>query len=229
MYLVVVHIILIAVLIKPEMVHTATYKLGIFPSPLHYERLLSRHLLKNERIQEGDIIFLGDSIMEKANINHITSNGHNLGISMDWTGGLSDRIPLYRTLDRASLLMIHIGVNDLSLKKGQVPVCFSNYRNMLALLPHSMPVVLNSVLPLATAKNNANADNQKIEQFNQLIKNYADSHPNYYYLDIASHMKDETGGLKATYHIGDFIHLNNQGYQVFTQIIKDFLMQQQWI
>ncbi|MCV6638958.1 GDSL-type esterase/lipase family protein [Candidatus Albibeggiatoa sp. nov. NOAA] len=226
-YIIFIHIVLISILIKPEFVHTATYKLGIYPSPLHYERLLAGHLLKNSRIQEGDIVFLGDSIMEKTDISQITNKGHNLGISKDWTQGLADRIPLYRTLDRASTLMVHIGINDLSLRKGEAVDCFSRYQHMLSLLPENIPVVLNSVLPLGGGKDQSEADNSKIEKFNQLIRQYAESRPNYYYLDIASHVKDENGALKAEYHIYDFIHLNKQGYAVFIQVIHDFLAQNQ--
>ncbi|WP_353572718.1 GDSL-type esterase/lipase family protein [Candidatus Albibeggiatoa sp. nov. BB20] len=224
-YTICIHIVLVSVLVKPDLVHTATYKLGIYPAPLHYERLLAGHLLKNSRIQDGDIVFLGDSIMEKTDISQITSKGHNLGISMDWTGGLSDRIPLYRTLDRASLLMVHIGVNDLSLRKGGVTDCFSRYEKMLDLLPKNIPVVLNSVLPLGEAKEHSQVDNEKIERFNQLIKQYADNRANYYYLDIARHMKNKNGALKDEYYIHDYIHLNQQGYVAFIQAIKTFLNQ----
>ncbi|MEK7991839.1 MAG: GDSL-type esterase/lipase family protein, partial [Thiotrichaceae bacterium] len=224
-----IHIVLASVLIKPEFVHSATYKLGIYPAPLHYERRLAGHLLKNARIQDGDIVFLGDSIMEKADISQITSKGHNFGINMDWTGGLANRIPLYRTLDKASLLVINIGINDLSLRKGETTDCFSHYQKMLDLLPKNIPTVLNSVLPLGKAKDKSQIDNEKIVHFNQLIKQYADSRPNYYYLNIASQMKDSNGGLKAEYHLNDYIHLNKRGYAVFIQVINDFLKQNQLV
>jgi lysophospholipase L1-like esterase len=98
---------------------------------------------------------------------------------------------------------------------------------MLDLLPKNIPVVLNSVLPLGEGKEQSEIDNQKIERFNQLIKQYADNRANYYYLDIASHMKNEHGALKAEYYIHDFIHLNKKGYVVFIQVINQFLKQHQ--
>ncbi len=228
-YIVCIHIILFSILIKPELVDKATYKLGIYPKPSHYERLFSRHLLKNARIKEGDIVFLGDSIIEKADVKQITPKGHNLGISKDWTNGLANRIPFYRNLDKTRLLVIHIGVNDLSLQKGEVATSFSRYQKMLTLLPSNVPTVLNSILPLAKSKENADIDNAKIEQFNQMIKQYASKYPNYYYLDIASQMKDADGGLKPAYHVGDYTHLNKQGYQVFTQVIRGFIEQHQFL
>jgi len=222
-YLVLIHFILIAIILKPERVHTATYKLGIYPKPLHYDKLLARHLIQDIRIKQGDILLLGDSIMEKSHLEHQIPNSWNLGISKDWTQGLAQRMPLYRSLSKAGLFMVHIGINDVSLRKKSALESFAHYQDMLTHLPKDIPVILNSVLPLGSGKEKSQADNEKIAQFNQLIKQYADSHEGFVYLDISSQMQNEQGGLKSEYHIYDYIHLNPAGYKVFNQIITTFL------
>lgn len=65
----------------------------------------------------------------------------------------------------------------------------------------------------------------KIAIFNALIKEYCATNDKTIFVDVASHMFDENGKLKETIFTSDNLHLNEKGYQLWTSVIKPYLMQ----
>lgn len=223
LYIIFIHIILTIGFINPELIYRINYKLGLMTKPVYYDRILARHLLQHSKIKPGAVVFLGDSIIEKANVNYIVPNNVNFGIAKDSTHGLLQRLPLYRSINNASLIVLHIGVNDLSLRRDTVEISFARYKQLIAQLPQ-IPLVISAVLPLGERKHNVNQENDRIIAFNQLLQELAASQENYYFFDISDKFKDENGNLSSVYHV-DHIHLNSTGYQIFVQEMKQFLLE----
>jgi len=59
-----------------------------------------------------------------------------------------------------------------------------------------------------------------IQKANTLLDEYARAHDYLEYIDISAAMHDETGKLRQNIFQADGLHLNTQGYEIWTPIIK---------
>jgi len=59
-----------------------------------------------------------------------------------------------------------------------------------------------------------------LQKANALLEEYARAHDGLEYIDISAAMHDETGKLRQNIFQADGLHLNTQGYQIWTPIIK---------
>lgn len=61
--------------------------------------------------------------------------------------------------------------------------------------------------------------NPRCDRYSQYVKEYCDTHENYYYVDATSCLEDSNGWLKSGYVDSSTYHLTNKGYEVwFNQI-----------
>jgi hypothetical protein len=60
----------------------------------------------------------------------------------------------------------------------------------------------------------------EINQVNELIKSYCEKTNNLYYVDTVSTFLNDEGQPKSEWFIGDQLHLNSQGYEVWNGLIK---------
>lgn len=61
----------------------------------------------------------------------------------------------------------------------------------------------------------------KITQANDLIKKYAESQPNLYYVDAGSNFLNKEGSPDSKYYVDDKLHYNDEGYKLWGMSIKE--------
>jgi len=190
----------------------------------HYHKLHSQHLNNIKSLPESPILFLGDSLTEAMPIENITDRGVNYGISQDTTYGLKLRVDDYSHLAKAEAIFICIGINDFWRGRDNEGIV-TNIKTIIEKLPKDIPIFLNGVLPvdevdrwIGWPKRIQALNHQLVSLANQFNINFIDAH---------SKMAEENGFLKANYHNGDGVHLSEQGYQVWTDLIQKAMKQQQ--
>jgi lysophospholipase L1-like esterase len=60
----------------------------------------------------------------------------------------------------------------------------------------------------------------QIKRVNELIKAYCEETENLYFINTVPEFLDEKGQPKTQWFVGDQLHLNQKGYEVWNRIIK---------
>ena len=184
----------------------------------YYQQKLSQFLLIADS-EEGEIIFVGDSITDIADWADIFKNSKvkNRGISGDNTYGILNR--LHEVIRRkASKIFIMAGINDIAIN---IPgrTIISNYAEILQCLNKQTPltrVYVQSILPTNNSFTEFRQHQGKdsiIQSVNRQLKCLALSTGNIY-IDLYSLMTDKKGALNSLY-TNDGLHLTGQGYMVW--------------
>jgi lysophospholipase L1-like esterase len=63
-----------------------------------------------------------------------------------------------------------------------------------------------------------------LEEANAMVKDFLKNKPNTQYIDIYSPMLDENGNPKADIFLEDNLHMNEKGYQIWTGVIRPYLV-----
>lgn len=130
----------------------------------------------------------------------------------------------------AKKILILLGVNDLA---GSTPEATMSFAEELfsRILTHSpdVRIYVQSVTPMLKAKESDSLSNNKIRNFNSLLKAYCEE-KDFTYIDLFSDLCDNTGGLNPAY-CGDYteqgIHFNGVGCDVWANCLKTALSEQQ--
>lgn len=171
------------------------------------------------RIGQGDIVLLGDSITENIPLEGVDLPIVNLGIGGDNTFGLVTRVSHYDALDKASCIMVNVGVNDVPFRP--IPDMWHNYDVLLDTLPVEVPVIVNGVLPV-----DREGFQPRIDTFNQGLVDLAAQHSKVLFVDATSELVDEAGRLRPEFHTGDRLHLSEAGYAVWRNfLLRNFAAQ----
>lgn len=65
-----------------------------------------------------------------------------------------------------------------------------------------------------------------IEEANRMIEEFSHTQPNLHFIDIISPMRDDHGKIREDLFVEDRLHLNAEGYQIWTETIKPVLLQE---
>lgn len=85
------------------------------------------------------------------------------------------------------------------------------------ILPQSKLYVA-SITPIDAAS--SFASNDKINRYNAAVKQAVEG-AGYNYIDIATSLRDSTGGMNARFSGGDGIHINKSGYySILNDVVK---------
>lgn len=224
-YLLLVHLILAVALLKTDLIPRLVNRIsGATIENTHlYDVLLPYHRRMDDSVADGSILFLGDSIVHALATSAIADKTVNYGIGADTIGGLRERLPVYESLDRARAIVISIGVNDLWYREHDEIV--NRYNNLLASLPRDIPVVANALFPIEEGLGYGTDTNARIFKVNQSLKQAASRYANVSFIDNTDSFINDEGQLRSEYHIGDGLHLNANGYQVWIDLLKNELSQ----
>lgn len=182
-----------------------------------------------KRIQEfmenpldfGDIVFIGNSITEQGgdwNEKVNKTNTKNRGIAGDTTEGILARLNEI-TFYKPQKLFLLVGINNLFHDPNSVDKIYENIIKIVNEINSKSPetkIYVQSVLPTTT-------DNliTKIEDLNKLIENASDSNP-FTYINLHQRYVTLDKKMNSKYST-DGVHLNNSGYQIWSEIIKNIL------
>ncbi|RVU83681.1 GDSL family lipase [Leucothrix sargassi] len=226
-WLLLVHAIAMLALVETDLAYRIDRKLGVglltSKELTHfYEEMVGSHQQIDGSVLIGSTVFLGDSITQALNVNAITQPSVNFGIGMDTTFGLLERLPKYTSLQRASRIVIAIGVNDLIRTHRDNTEIIENYLRFFALLPSGVPVTIHAILPVDEQLTQVDF-NTRIQQLNSDLSQLAKIKQADFF-DMTALLSDSNGQLKSEYHIGDGLHLSTQGYAIWIDALKQHLL-----
>lgn len=167
------------------------------------------------------LVFIGDSLTEwfdwQARFpNH---NVMNLGIAGESVDGLLSRLNHIRdSIGNPDYIFIMTGINNIAMEDYNI---FPKQKEILGKLSvwfKDSVIVMQSILPVMLSWVN----NKMIEDINTAIKTIAKGF-NITYLDIYKFFIDKNGGSKGEYFLDDGVHLSNEGYKTWANVIEDFL------
>ncbi|WP_347549502.1 GDSL-type esterase/lipase family protein [Pseudalkalibacillus hwajinpoensis] len=169
--------------------------------------------------KDSETIFLGDSLTDYFEWSEALSDHEvlNRGIAGDTTTGVLNRMEevVKSNPDRVYLL---IGLNDV-IAGQSVNRIETNYKQILDTIKTRSPnteVYVQSLFPVNTALTGHPINNSVIQELNERIKDLSLLY-DYHYLDLYPKLV-EFGQLNKDYTF-DGVHLNGEGYKVWTREI----------
>jgi lysophospholipase L1-like esterase len=187
------------------------YKLDLHDNEIgnYYESLLNIQLRQDLQVSDGSVVMIGDSHTQGI----IYPRFINYGIGSDTTFGVINRINKYDSLKNAKHVVLMIGVNDLRRRSNAE--IEENYIKILSMVPNEKLIVF-SVLPVGKMleSKNSKISNLRIMQLNKKISLIC-KNKGIRYIDIYASYINEHGYLDDKLHVGDGIHLNEFGYQIW--------------
>jgi len=188
----------------------------------HFQRMTTYHGRMDGNVPEGAVLFIGDSITQGLCVAAVCEHGVNYGIGSDTTAGVLDRLHLYPSIARAAAVVLAIGVNDLGRRDNEF--ILENLREILTLLSEHVPVVVSAVLPLdETVKTVGVNRNARIVELNASIASLCGEFPSSVFVDATPLLLDDAGNLAASNHVGDGVHPNTRGYEIWIKVLCEGL------
>lgn len=165
-----------------------------------------------------DVVFVGDSLTDYSNWNEIFTDQivANRGISGDTTVGVLNRIDSI-TNTKAKQAFIMIGTNDITANES-IDIIFNNYIKIISKMEDSniTPVVQSTLLTY----NQKKTKNKTITQLNEKLEGYCAKN-GITYVDLNKYLSSN-GQLENQYSY-DGLHLNGQGYAVWSKVISKYI------
>lgn len=190
----------------------------------HYHKKLIHHQNVDQQVPNGSILFIGDSITESLNVTNVYPNSINYGIAGDTTVGVLKRLPAYNSLPQSSCIVLAIGVNDMKYRNDDEII--SNIRKILNRLPSNVPILVSAILPLdmKVRSQDKHHTSERVKSFNNKLQTMIHNEwHNVHFVDAGIHLKDKEEQLRDEFHIGDGLHLNSKGYQVWQNLLRSSL------
>ncbi len=185
-----------------------------------YQRML---LFINEKdsIQEGSLIFFGNSIMEGFDLKAFFPEWStvNRGIASDHIDGLIERMDICLGGAEQAKLFILIGINDIGAGRSEKDIRYL-YRRMLQQIVENYPyeVYLHSILP--TSPRWKNCPPQMIKDLNRYIEKLARRY-NMTYINIYPLFKAEDSDYADEALFRDGLHPNREGYRLWAEYLRE--------
>jgi lysophospholipase L1-like esterase len=153
----------------------------------------------------------------------------NYGIGSDTTLGVLKRLPDYRSIDRASVVLLAIGINDM--KRRSNDEILENYRLIIEKIPKTTPIVFSAVLPLdeESREERQGRNQDRIKLLNSSIQKLANTSSRVFFVDAGSLLVDASGNLADKFHDGDGVHLNSKGNEIWINALRDGIQRAQRI
>ena len=198
----------------------------------YYDMKCNAFKIENINVSDYQIVFIGDSITDGYRLDSYYSDlplaTYNRGISGDTTDGVLGRLGESAFDFRPVKIVLMIGTNDIGRgsKNGEI---LDNYREILSKIKGYLTdteVYCMSIIP----QNNILENKTKLElerrtkqilEVNEGIKDLADEF-DYQYVNLFDRLADDKNLLKNEY-TEDGLHLNHEGYLVWTAILKPLL------
>jgi lysophospholipase L1-like esterase len=168
--------------------------------------------------QDGGIVMVGDSITAMGQWSQVLGmKVRNAGMS-GWTSSKVLTAIDSLVTGNPDYIFICIGTNDIGLMYRSTTSIIGTYTNILNRLYQIAP---NSVVVIQAVTPTRKGTQPAINKLNIALEQLAISR-GITFLDVATPLMDSTGKL-ATQYSYDGLHLKGQAYEVWGDIIKEFL------
>ncbi|WP_438863387.1 GDSL-type esterase/lipase family protein [Neptunicella sp.] len=225
-YLIILHVLLVILIVKTNFIPRVINKLGYAqPSEelgeYYYKQLAFQHRV-DKNLPSQSIIFIGDSHIASLAVSAISDHSVNWGIGKDTTWGVLQRISTYASLDKAKLIVIAIGFNDLAIRSDNEIT--QNYRAIITRVPPHIPILFNTILPVNETVKNSVSLNQRIININKALQDICNQSERLDILDMTDVLIGKQTSLRDQYYLADGIHLSQAGNQLWISNIKAFIL-----
>ena len=136
--------------------------------------------------------------------------------------GINMKLPEALAATGAKKAFFMLGTNDIGAYG--IEKTMANWETMVSLIREKTPdieIYIQSMTPIWTGGEKGGLNNTRADEFNEELKAFAEKH-NCIYVDIASYMKDATGGMAQKYCSDEYVHLTEAGAEVWIQVLKAF-------
>jgi hypothetical protein len=173
----------------------------------HGERMMIYHRAMDASVPAGAAIFLGDSITQGLATAAVAPYAVNYGIGSATTSELLGNLPAYRSLDRAGVVFLLVGINDIG--RGQTAGLEDRLRQISAAIPSDRPLVWSGIMPAYVER----ADAVAILEANSAIREICASRPGCVYVDTHAALADPALFV-------DGVHPNAAGYAIWIEALR---------
>lgn len=189
--------------------------------------------LQNANLSQGQIVFIGDSITDLYPLDDYYAElelaTYNRGISGDVTQGVLDRLEVSLFDLKPSKIVLLIGTNDINWSVDPSTL-LENYDRIITTIRERLPqteLYCVSIIPQNEMLERYSAidvdqTTPVIMAVNEQIRKLAQERENVTYVDLFSQLSDEGNRLIEAYS-DDGLHLNQNGFAVWTNLIKPYL------
>jgi lysophospholipase L1-like esterase len=220
-YLCAAHLLLIALIFVPNLAPKISKVMGKeHPNNLviyNYQSMKTMLGRVARNLDKNTAFFIGDSLTQGMAVNNILPYAVNFGIGHDTIAGVLQRIRTYDSINKMTTVIIMVGINDL--RKLSIKTAISHYADLLHQLRKLNHVYIHEVLPIDQNIFGKKLQN-KITLFNQQLFNLTREFSHIKFLRRSSAFIDSTGSLKSTLHLGDGLHLNDKGYDIWIKQLR---------
>lgn len=196
----------------------------IYYAPEYYRERTAA--FEKEGFQKGGIVLLGNSIIEYGNWRQLFADSSvvNRGIAADNSFGVLKRLDEVIARQPAKLI-VEIGINDLS-QNVPLNLLINNIQMIVGKVrsgPVDTKIFVLSMLPTNDDVENEYPDafnkNRLAEVANERLK-LLSADGSFVYLNLDSKLRDADGKLDRKFAQTDGLHLNDEGYKVFVEMLK---------
>jgi lysophospholipase L1-like esterase len=213
-YLALVHALLIVFLFKSSTIKQMFNERDVV-SP-YYLQMSAFHHRVDGNLGFGLSIFIGDSLIQGLAVNSVINNSVNFGIGGDTTSGILKRLPLYQSIAMSKRVIFAVGHNDLYYESADESI--ANLKQIFESIPLNVEVFICSVF-LIDENIVQRINNLAILELNNKIQYLTHNYSHINYIDT-NQWAAPLGTLDADLHIGDGIHLNRRGNELWISQLK---------
>lgn len=200
---------------------------------LYHKQVDNAFVELNKVAKPGSIVFVGDSITDFFRLNEFFHGVYviNRGIGGDTTDGVLRRLNESVFELMPSKVFLLIGTNDIGDDKSDEHI-IGNIERIIDEIREKCPyakIHLQSVYPVSRAKERkinryivGKRTNERIRRINEKLEKVA-GEKGIVYIDVFSHLTDETGNLKSEYTV-EGLHLTIEGYRVCADVLRPYVL-----
>lgn len=123
----------------------------------------------------------------------------------------------------ANKVFIMLGMNDIALfGEKSLDIAMQNWATMIDNIRKKCPdiaIYIQSGTPIYTTGQVGGLNNERMDAYNARLRTFADEN-DCIYVDIATHMKDSSGGLAKAYCSDEYVHFTDAGCKVWISVLE---------
>lgn len=183
----------------------------------HAAQRQQRLRVQDQATEPGAVVLLGDSHLEFMENEHWWPGSLNLGIRGDTSAAVLDRMDSYQSLETARAVIISLGANDIA-QGYRASQTVTNLHNIVSRLPEQIPVVLTGIHAMDESFG-LEGYNRNILLWNQAYREAFAQSSQVAFVASPHAPADDSDNLAVTFHLGDGIHLNQIGYEIWLSVL----------
>ncbi len=126
----------------------------------------------------------------------------------------------------AKRVFVNLGTNDMYGDAEYVSETFIPYLDGIREENPGMAIYYESLTPVYIGSETDYLNNENVDKLNEIMKGYCNTHPDVYYIDISTIMKNDNGGLKDEFTSDYYVHLTEEANEAWTKKLISYVKNQ---